>query len=133
MIFHRFYMFFYIYFQIFMKILKKSKILENFKNCFRENFKNKSYQEQVEKQNTFSLRPPKINISSFRRSFVSGFLHFHVNVADFIFFQTSSTQRVLQLLKNCLLQLFRNSFEFSKLGESGDFSFFHFQKNYIEK
>ena len=53
----------------FLKILKNNKNSENFKIDFQENFKNKSLEICIEEQKTFTIRPPKINISNFRTDF----------------------------------------------------------------
>ena len=53
----------------FLKILKNDKNRENFKNGFRGNFKNKSFELCIEEQKTFTIRPPKINISNSRTDF----------------------------------------------------------------
>ena len=53
----------------FLKILKIIKNQENFKIDFQENFKNKSFEICIEEQKTFTIRPPKINISNSRHDF----------------------------------------------------------------
>ena len=51
------------------EILENNKNPENFKIDFQENFKNKSFEIWIEKQKTFTIRPPKINISNSRQDF----------------------------------------------------------------
>ena len=53
----------------FLKILENEKNLGNFKNDFRGNFKNKSFELCIEEQKTFTIRPPKINILNSRTDF----------------------------------------------------------------
>ena len=50
----------------FHEILKNNKNFENFKNDFQENFLRESFQICIEEQKTFTIRPPKINISHSR-------------------------------------------------------------------
>ena len=51
------------------EILKNNTFFENFLNSFRENIKNKSCGIWIEEQKTFTIRPPKINISNSRTDF----------------------------------------------------------------
>ena len=64
----------------FLKILKNDKNRENFKNGFRGNFKNKSFELCIEEQKSFTIHPPKINISNSRTDFhFSNLIKFHEN------------------------------------------------------